>query len=115
VERRETSTENAQKGDSPGDSFGSHWDLALSTKVVIRGLSAPISRWKVGCDLLWTDGSWGLLSRLHFLTEPQITIIVEKQKVIFLLHSGAHFFVLLLSPGPLSNNKFIIRGILVNP
>jgi hypothetical protein len=31
------------------------------------GLSPPVSRWKVRCHLLWIDGSWGLLSRLHFL------------------------------------------------
>jgi hypothetical protein len=65
VDRRGTSTENAQKGDSPGDSPGPHWDLALSAKVTTGGLIAPISRWKVGCHLLWIDGSWGFLSRLH--------------------------------------------------
>jgi hypothetical protein len=67
VDRKGTSTENAQKGDSPGDSPGSHWDPALSAKVTTRGLVVPISRWKVGCHLLWIDGFWGLLSRLHFL------------------------------------------------
>jgi hypothetical protein len=25
----------------------------------------PISRWKVWCHLLWIDGSWALLCRLH--------------------------------------------------
>jgi hypothetical protein len=31
--------------------------------------------------------------------------MAEKQKVIFLLDSGAHFSVLPFSPGPLSNDK----------
>jgi hypothetical protein len=31
--------------------------------------------------------------------------MVEKQKVIFLLDSGAHFSVLPFSPGPQSNDK----------
>jgi hypothetical protein len=68
VDMRGTSVENAQKGDSPGESPGSHWDLALSAKVTTGGLSAPISRWKVGCHLLWIDGTQGLLSSLYFLT-----------------------------------------------
>jgi hypothetical protein len=68
VDRRGISTGNAQKGDSLGDSPGPHQDLTPSTKVTTGGLSAPVSRWKMGCHLLWTDGSLGLLSRLHFLT-----------------------------------------------
>jgi hypothetical protein len=67
VDRKGTSAENAQKGDSPGDSPATNWDPALSAKVTTGGLSAPISRWKVGCHLLWIDGFWDLLSRLHFL------------------------------------------------
>jgi hypothetical protein len=43
------------------------WDPALSAKVTTGGLSAPVSRWKVRCHLLWIDGSWGLLSTLHLL------------------------------------------------
>jgi hypothetical protein len=68
VDRRGTATENVQKGDSLGDSTGPHWDSALSAKVTIGGLSAPISRWKAGFHLPWIDGSWRLLSRCHFLT-----------------------------------------------
>jgi hypothetical protein len=68
VDRRGTSAENAKKGDRLGDSPSPHRDPALSAKVTTGGLSAPISRWKVGCHLLWIDGSWGLLSRLYFLT-----------------------------------------------
>jgi hypothetical protein len=68
VDRRGTSAENALKGDSLGDSSAPNWDPAFSAKVTTRGLSAPISRWKAGCHLLWIDGSWGLLWRLHFLT-----------------------------------------------
>jgi hypothetical protein len=36
--------------------------------------------------------------------------MAEKQKVIFLLDSGAHFFVLPFSCGPQSNDKVIIQG-----
>jgi hypothetical protein len=43
-------------------------DPVLSAKVITGGLSAPISRCKMGCHLLWIDGFQGLLSRLHFLT-----------------------------------------------
>jgi hypothetical protein len=52
-------------GDSPGDSPGPHQDLALSAKVITGG---PSTDRKAGCNLLWIDGPWGLLSRLHFLT-----------------------------------------------
>jgi hypothetical protein len=43
-------------------------DFAPSARVTTGGLSAPVSRQKTGCHLLWIDGFWGLLSRLHFLT-----------------------------------------------
>jgi hypothetical protein len=57
VDRMGTSAENAQKGDSLGDSPNPHWDPDLSAKVTTGGLSAPVSRWKVKCHLLWIDGS----------------------------------------------------------
>jgi hypothetical protein len=57
VNRRGTSAENAQKGDSLGDSPAPNRDPALSAKVTTGGLSAPVSRWKVRCHLLWIDGS----------------------------------------------------------
>jgi hypothetical protein len=47
--------------------------------------------------------------------EPLVTIIVEKQKVIFLLDSGAHFSVLPFSPDPWSNDKVIVQGISGQP
>jgi hypothetical protein len=47
--------------------------------------------------------------------EPWVTIIVEKQKVTFLLDSEACFSVLPFSPGPQSNNKVIIWGISGQP
>jgi hypothetical protein len=68
VDRRGTSTGNAQKGDSPGDSPSPHQDLAPSAKVTTGGLSAPVSKWKARSHLLWIDGFQGLLYRLHFLT-----------------------------------------------
>jgi hypothetical protein len=52
VDGRGTSAENAQKGDSPGDSPAPNRDPALSTKVTIRGLSAPVSRW---IDVSWVS------------------------------------------------------------
>jgi hypothetical protein len=36
--------------------------------------------------------------------------MAEKQKAIFLLDSGAHFFVLPFSPGPWSNDKSYRSG-----
>jgi hypothetical protein len=47
--------------------------------------------------------------------EPWVTIKLEKQKIIFLLNSGAHFSVFPFSPSPWSNNKVIIRGISGQP
>jgi hypothetical protein len=41
--------------------------------------------------------------------EPQVTIMVKKQKIIFLLNSGDHFSVLPFSPGPGSNDKVIVQ------
>jgi hypothetical protein len=55
VDRRGTSAENAQKGNSPGDSPSSHRDPILSAEVTTGGLSAPDSRWKVGAT------SYGLM------------------------------------------------------
>jgi hypothetical protein len=45
------------KGDSLGDSPTPNRDPALSAKVTTGGLSAPVSRWKARCHLLWIDGS----------------------------------------------------------
>jgi hypothetical protein len=41
--------------------------------------------------------------------------MVEKQKVIFLLDSGAYFSVLPFSPGSWSSDKIIIQGISGQP
>jgi hypothetical protein len=50
-----------------------------------------------------------LLSMLHFLASMLrslgVAIMAEKQKVIFLLDSGADFSILPFSPSPQSNNK----------
>jgi hypothetical protein len=49
------------------------------------------------------------LSMLHFLASILgrlgVTMMAEKQKIIFLLDSGAHFSVLPFFPGPRSNDK----------
>jgi hypothetical protein len=96
LDRRGTSAENAQKRDSLGDSPASNWDPALSAKVTTGGLSAPSP------DGRWDATSYGLmgpglLSMHHFLASMlrslRKTIMAEKQKVIFLLDSGAHFSV----------------------
>jgi hypothetical protein len=44
-------------GDSPGDSPTPNQDPTLSAKVTTGGLSAPVSRWKARCHLLWIVGS----------------------------------------------------------
>jgi hypothetical protein len=47
--------------------------------------------------------------------EPQVAIMIEKQKVIFLLDSGACLSVLPFSPGPRSKYKIIVQGISAQP
>jgi hypothetical protein len=100
------------KGDSPGVSPAPNQDPALSAKVTTGGLSAPTSRWKVGATPYGLIGP-GPLSMLHFLESMLrslvVAIMAEKQKVIFLLVSGAHFSVLpFLVPSPMT--KVIIQG-----
>jgi hypothetical protein len=46
------------------------------------------------------------------IEEHRVVLMVEKHKVIFLLDSGAHFSVILFSPGPRSNNKVSVWSIL---
>jgi hypothetical protein len=45
------------RGNSPGDSPSPNQDPILSAKVTTGGLSAPVSRWKTRCYLLWIDRS----------------------------------------------------------
>jgi hypothetical protein len=103
VDKRSTSTENAVKGNSLGDSPAPNQHPALSARVSTGGLSAPISRWKVGCHLPWIMGP-GLLSRLHFLTSMLkslgVAIMAEKQKVTFCLDSRACFCLTFLCRSP---------------
>jgi hypothetical protein len=69
VDRRGTSTGNAKREDSLGDSPAPNRDPALSARVTTGGLSARVSRWKVRCHLLWIDGSrppvYALLLGIH--------------------------------------------------
>jgi hypothetical protein len=51
-----------------------------------------------------------LLATLHFLASMLRSHMAEKQKVIFLIDSGARFSVLPFSPGPWYNDKVIIWG-----
>jgi hypothetical protein len=81
VDRRGTSAQNAQKGDSLGDSPTPNQDPALSERVTTRGLNAPITRWKVRCHVLWIDGSRPLVHAPLInisIEEPQVVIMVEK-------------------------------------
>jgi hypothetical protein len=52
VERRGTSAENAQKGDSQGVSSSPNRDSAFSARVTTGDLSAPATSWKARCHLL---------------------------------------------------------------
>jgi hypothetical protein len=92
-------------GDSPGDSPANSQDPALSTRVTTGGLCAPVTRWKAKCLLLWTDRSQHPVPHSTSWHQCWGAIMTEKQKIIFLLDSGAHFSVLPFSPGPQSNEK----------
>jgi hypothetical protein len=91
------------RGNNPGDRPAPNQDPTLSTKVTTGGLSAPVSRWKVKCHLLWIDGSQPL-STLHFLAlmlrSLMVAIMTRKKNIIFWLDSGAHISVLSFSSGP---------------
>jgi hypothetical protein len=69
------------KEDSLGDSPAPNWDPALSARVTTGGLSAPITRWKVRCHLLWIYRSrppvHAPLININ-IEEPQVVIMVEK-------------------------------------
>jgi hypothetical protein len=101
------------KGDSLGDSPAPNQDPALSAKGTTGGLSAPASRWKARCHLLWIDGSQPPVHAPLFginVKEPHRSHYGKKQKIIFQLDSGAHLSVLSFSPGPQSNDKVIVWG-----
>jgi hypothetical protein len=46
---------------------------------------------------------------VSMLRSIMVAIMAEKQKIIFLLDSGAHFSALPFSPGSWSNDKVIIQ------
>jgi hypothetical protein len=107
VDRRGTSAENTQSGDSLGDSLGPHWDCAWKGNhwrskyphLQMEGKMPPPMDW-------WVPGPPVQAPLLNInVEEPWVVIILEKWKVIFLLYSGAYFSVLPFSPGPWSNNK----------
>jgi hypothetical protein len=64
------------KGDSSGDSPTPTHDPALSARVTSGGLSAPVTRWKVRCHLLWIYGSW------PSVRAPLINIDIEESQVV---------------------------------
>jgi hypothetical protein len=113
VDRRGTSAENVQKGDSLGDSPASNQDPAFSAKVTTGGLSAPVFRWKERCHLLWIDGS---RPPVHVpllginVEEPHGSHYDKKAKDHFLARQWSYFSVLPFSPSPWSNDKVIIWG-----
>jgi hypothetical protein len=101
------------KGDSTGDSPAPNQDPALSARVTTGDLSAPISRWKARCHLLWIHGSWPPVHAPVLginVEEPWGAMMAEKQKIIFLLDSGTHFSVLPFSPVPQSKDKSCCSG-----
>jgi hypothetical protein len=78
---------------------GTAWETAppLSAKVTTGGLSAPASRWKVRCHLLWIDRSWppahaSLLS--INVDEPHGSHFGRKTKDHFLARQWSSFLCL---------------------
>jgi hypothetical protein len=101
------------RGDSPGDSPAPNRDPALSARVTTGGLSAPITRWKARCHLLWIYVSWPPVCAPlinNNIQKPQVVIMVEKWKVIFLLDSKAYFSILLFLLVPSPMTKVIVWG-----
>jgi hypothetical protein len=104
VNRRGTSTENALKGGQPRRQphpqpgpcpfcKGNHC-RSKCPHLQMEGGVQPLMDWWV----------LGLLSMLHFLTSMLrslwVAIMAEKWKAIYLLESGAHFFLTFLSWSP---------------
>jgi hypothetical protein len=114
VDRRGTSGENAQKGDSQGVSPALNQDHALSAKVTTGNLSAPVSSWKARCHLLWIDGSQPPIHGQFLginIEEPQGSHSGRKAKGYFLATQWSPFFLCYLSlsvPSPMT--KVIIQG-----
>jgi hypothetical protein len=109
VDRRVTSTENAQGEQprrqprpQPGPSplcKGNHWRSKCPCLQMEGEVPPPMDWWVLAscpCSTSWHP-CWG-------------AIMAEKQKIIFWLDSGARFSVLPFSPGPRSNDKVIIGG-----
>jgi hypothetical protein len=113
VDRRGTSAENALKGDSPVNSPTPNWDPALCKSNHWRSKCPPSPDGRQGATSYGLMGP-GPLSTLYFLAlmlrSLVVAIMAEKQKVIFLLDSGAHFSVLPFSPDPQSNDKSYCSG-----
>jgi hypothetical protein len=80
---------------------GNCWKTMYSCLQMEGGVPLPMDWWVLRPPFQ------ALLLSIN-VEEPQATIMVEKQKVIFLLDSGAHFSVFPFSPGAQCNDKFII-------
>jgi hypothetical protein len=61
VDKKGTSAENAYRGTAQETAPPPNQDPALSKDVTTGGLSAPISRWKARCHLLWIERSQPLV------------------------------------------------------
>jgi hypothetical protein len=87
---------------------GNHWRSKCPCLQVESGVPLPMDWWVLGppVQVLLLDIN---------VEEPQVDIIVDKWKVIFLLDGGACLSVLPFSPGPRSNNKVTIQGISDQP
>jgi hypothetical protein len=83
LDRRGTSTRNAKRGDSLGDSPTPNWDPALSAKVTTGDLSAPPPDGRQGATSYGFMGP-SPLSMLHFLASMlrslRVAIMVKKQR-----------------------------------
>jgi hypothetical protein len=87
----------------------------------------PICRgkhWKAHCprfsgdprsDLPPNEGYWGLPKQASVTTvkagEPQVLLMIEKQKVSLIIDTRASISVFPFSPGPRSSKKITVRGI----
>jgi hypothetical protein len=118
LDRRDTSNKSVHKGvaqeAAPAPS-GTLPSLKGQSLEVTRSLSpfGKEARWLPG---MTDSGASCPGSILDTQTkEPQVVLMAEKHKVIFLLDSRSLFSVIPFSPGPRSNNKVSIRGISGQP
>jgi hypothetical protein len=98
-----------QRGDSPTPLR----DPALSARVTTGGLSAPVTRWKARCHLLWIDGSrppvHAPLLGIH-VEEPQGSHNGRKANSHFPARQWSSFLSYLSLPVPGPMTTVVIQG-----